>query len=50
MPENIQSESPLKRQLRLIIFGTDTPAGRYFDIGLMLCIVLSVGLVFPRYS
>ncbi|GIU10140.1 ion transporter [Shewanella morhuae] len=46
MPENIQSESPLKRQLRLIIFGTDTPAGRYFDIGLMLCIVLSVGLVF----
>ena len=46
MPENIESESPLKRQLRLIIFGTDTPAGRYFDIGLMLCIVLSVGLVF----
>ncbi|MCS6209094.1 ion transporter [Shewanella baltica] len=46
MSENIESESPLKRQLRSIIFGTDTPAGRYFDIALMVCIVLSVGLVF----
>lgn len=46
MSENIESESPLKRQLRTIIFGTDTPAGRYFDIALMACIVLSVGLVF----
>ncbi|MGL6122024.1 MAG: ion transporter [Shewanella sp.] len=45
MSENIESESPLKRQLRTIIFGTDTPAGRYFDIALMVCIVLSVGLV-----
>lgn len=46
MSENIESESPLKRQLRTIIFGTDTPAGRYFDIALMVCILLSVGLVF----
>lgn len=46
MSENIESESPLKRQLRTIIFGTDTPAGRYFDIALMVCIVLSVSLVF----
>ena len=46
MSENIESESTLKRQLRTIIFGTDTPAGRYFDIALMVCIVLSVGLVF----
>ncbi|MGI2209391.1 ion transporter [Shewanella baltica] len=46
MSENIESESPLKHQLRTIIFGTDTPAGRYFDIALMVCIVLSVGLVF----
>lgn len=46
MSGNIESESPLKRQLRTIIFGTDTPAGRYFDIALMVCIVLSVGLVF----
>lgn len=46
LPEKIDSETPLKRQLRTIIFGTDTPAGRYFDIALMICIVLSVGLVF----
>jgi voltage-gated potassium channel len=46
MSENITSESPLKRQLRTIIFGTDTPAGRYFDLALMVCIVISVGLVF----
>lgn len=46
LPEKIDSETPLKRQLRTIIFGTDTPAGRYFDIALMICIALSVGLVF----
>ncbi|MCP3127436.1 ion transporter [Shewanella sp. KJ2020] len=46
IPENVDFESPFKRQLRIIIFGTDTPAGRYFDIGLMICIVLSVTLVF----
>ena len=46
VPEKNEVESPLKRQLRIIIFGTDTPAGRYFDIGLMICIVLSVALVF----
>ena len=40
------SESPFKLKLRRIIFGTDTPAGRYFDLGLMLCIVISVTLVF----
>lgn len=35
-----------KQKLRQIIFGTDTPAGRYFDISLIVCIVLSVALVF----
>ncbi len=40
------NDSPLKQRLRTIIFGTDTPAGRYFDIGLMICIVFSVALVF----
>ena len=35
-----------KQKLRQIIFGTDTPAGRYFDISLIICIVLSVALVF----
>lgn len=46
MSEETETESPLKRQLRIIIFGTDTPAGRYFDIALIVCIILSVGLVF----
>lgn len=40
------TESDLKRRLRVVIFGTDTPAGRYFDLALIVCIVLSVGLVF----
>lgn len=46
MSEETETESPLKRQLRIIIFGTDTPAGRYFDIALIVCIILSVALVF----
>ncbi|QYJ80616.1 ion transporter [Shewanella acanthi] len=45
-PEKNDTESALKRQLRTIIFGTDTPAGKYFDIALMVCIVMSVALVF----
>ncbi|AQS35671.1 Ion transport protein [Shewanella psychrophila] len=36
----------MRHQLRRIIFGTDTKLGRYFDIGLMVCIILSVALVF----
>ncbi|MGI2855391.1 ion transporter [Shewanella algae] len=39
-------EPELKRKLRIIIFGTETPAGRWFDIGLIICIILSVALVF----
>ncbi|GIU31585.1 ion transporter [Shewanella schlegeliana] len=39
-------ESLLKLKLRRVIFGTDTPAGRYFDISLMICIVMSVLIVF----
>ncbi|MBB1271081.1 ion transporter [Shewanella sp. SR44-3] len=35
-----------KQQLRAIIFGTETRWGRYFDISLILCILLSVSLVF----
>jgi voltage-gated potassium channel len=37
--------SALKHQLRVIIFGTDTPAGRLFDLALIVCILLSVSLV-----
>jgi voltage-gated potassium channel len=36
----------IRSHLRVIIFGTHTPAGRAFDIGLILLILLSVLLVF----
>jgi len=36
----------LRKKLRVIIFGTHTPAGRWFDILLILLITLSVALVF----
>jgi voltage-gated potassium channel len=34
-----------KEKLKTIIFGTDTPAGKLFDVGLIVTIVLSVLLV-----
>tara|TARA_Y100001935_G_scaffold201242_1_gene169631 strand:- start:124 stop:918 length:795 start_codon:yes stop_codon:yes gene_type:complete len=34
-----------KAQLNIIIFGSDTPAGKWFDIGLILTIVFSVFIV-----
>ncbi|NKF52479.1 ion transporter [Shewanella sp. WXL01] len=39
------NDTPLKQQLRGIIVGTNTTAGRYFDLALMVCIILSVGLI-----
>ncbi|QSX32090.1 ion transporter [Shewanella avicenniae] len=39
-------DSPLKKKLREVIFGTETPAGRWFDLALIACIVLSVALVY----
>ena len=41
-----QTDSLLKQRLRSVIFGTDTPQGRVFDISLMICIVLSVIFIF----
>lgn len=38
-------ESPLRLKLRSIIFDTDTAAGRYFDLVVILCIICSVILV-----
>lgn len=35
-------DTPLRARLRTIIFGTDTPAGRGFDIALLVLIVASV--------
>jgi voltage-gated potassium channel len=36
----------LRKELRVIIFGTHTPAGRLFDIVLIVLILLSIALVF----
>jgi len=36
------TNSELKHQLNRIIFGTDTPAGKFFDVSLIVLIVLSV--------
>ncbi|GIU47995.1 ion transporter [Shewanella algidipiscicola] len=43
---DVTPELSRREKLRDIIFGTDTKAGRYFDLGLIVCIVLSVALVF----
>ena len=37
--------SPLRERLYRIIFGTDTPAGKLFDVVLLWAIVISVALV-----
>lgn len=42
----MESKERIRKQLRVIIFGTHTPAGRLFDILLILVILLSVILVF----
>lgn len=42
----ISQEDTIKLKLRRVIFGTDTRLGRYFDISLIICIILSVTLVF----
>ena len=32
----------LRKRLFIIIFGTDTPAGKAFDVGLLIAILLSI--------
>ncbi|MCL1068341.1 ion transporter [Shewanella olleyana] len=38
-------DTPFKKQIRTVIFGTETRSGRWFDIGLIICILLSVLLI-----
>lgn len=40
--QELMANQPLKRKLYEIIFGSDTPMGKMFDIVLMLCIALSI--------
>ncbi len=44
MTENGARE-PLKKTVYSVIFGTDTPAGRWFDIGLIIVILASVSII-----
>ncbi len=46
MPERKpHSTQPLRLWLHEFIFEADTPAGKSFDVGLIVCILLSVGVV-----
>ena len=45
MEHDVHSRNALRDRLYRIIFGTDTPAGRLFDIVLLWAIVISVALV-----
>lgn len=41
----IMHNEPLKKKLYTIIFESDTPAGKFFDVVLMICILLSIFVV-----
>lgn len=40
-----REQSPLQRQLYTIIFGTDTPAGKWFDLALIIAILVSMTVI-----
>jgi len=40
-----RERSPLQRRLYQIVFGTETPAGKWFDLALIAIILLSVGVI-----
>ena len=42
--QELMANQPLKRKLYEIIFGSDTPMGKSFDLLLMVCILLSIFL------
>lgn len=44
--QRFMANQALKDKLNIIIFGSDTPTGKLFDVILMWCIVLSILLVF----
>ncbi|ARD22812.1 MULTISPECIES: ion transporter [Shewanella] len=45
MTSEEKQDTPLKRHIRSVIFGTETKLGRWFDIGLIICILFSVLLI-----
>jgi voltage-gated potassium channel len=44
-PEDIPKVAPWRERLRIIIFEADTPAGKAFDVGLLVAILVSVTAV-----
>ena len=40
-----RQQTPLQRTFYEIIFGTDTPAGKWFDIALIVAILASVAVI-----
>jgi len=40
-----QTESPLRERIHEIIFEADTPAGKTFDVSLLVLILISIGIV-----
>lgn len=42
---SVRAQSPLQQHFYRVIFGTETPAGKWFDIGLILVITASVVVV-----
>lgn len=42
MTSDLKNPTPFKSKVHTVIFGADTPAGKAFDVVLILCIVLSV--------
>ena len=42
---SVRQQTPLQETFYRVIFGTETPAGKWFDIGLILVITISVGVV-----
>ena len=40
-----RQQSPLQQQFYTVIFGTETPAGKWFDIGLIVVILASVTVI-----
>ena len=45
MPYETEAPAPWRERLRVIIFEAETPAGKAFDVGLLIAILLSVSLV-----
>jgi voltage-gated potassium channel len=43
--EPATAPSPWRERLRIVIFEADTPAGKAFDVGLLIAIVISVSVV-----